>query len=408
MNLSNQPKSAVVVSLDGLRPSTLGPYGNSWVDTVNFSRLAAESQFFEQCFVDCSNPENYFRSLLLGIHESSDDANVEHLVDKIGNGGQETILMTTDLSTSSELVNDHFDQVVEVELPKVERLAPDLESTQLALFFAEAVRLIERIDSPTLLWLDCNSLTQAWDAPYEYRQHLADEEDPVPPEIFIPSDLEFNPSVDDPDQLLGYQQAYGAQVLLLDQFLGVLMEQLDESTWAQDALFCLVGHRGYPLGEHGVVGFYRPLLYNELTHVPMMFRWPEHRTIGLRSQSLVQPAALYQALSDWFGCAGAEQTAFDRRMVPDLRERDAIVSVCYSEFANYQAIQTQGWKFVDGAKQQLFVRPDDGWEINEVGSLCPAIVDELSGLLSTGITRLAAGKTLLEHELPDHLAFGLE
>lgn len=408
MNQSNQSKSAVVVSLDGLRPSMLGPYGNTWFDTVNFNRLAAESQFFEQCYVDCPNPKDHFRSMLLGIHETSDDTNAEHLVDKIGNGGQETILLTTDSSTSSELVNDHFDQVIEVELPKVESLAADLESTHLALFFAEAVRLIERIDSPTLLWLDCNALTTAWDAPFEYRQQLADEEDPVPPEIFLPPDLEFNPSLDDPDQLLGYQQAYGAQVLLLDQFLGVLLDQLDQSTWARDALFCLVAQRGYPLGEHGVVGFYRSLLYNELIHVPMFFRWPEQRNIGLRSQSQVQPSALYEALTDWFDCKEEYQIAFDRRMVPNRKERDAIVSVCHSEFANCQSIQTQSWKFVNGAKQQLFVRPDDCWEVNEVSSLCPSIVEELSGLLSTGIARLEAGEPVLENELPDHLAFGLE
>lgn len=408
MNLSSQSKSAVVLSLDGLRPSTLGPYGNTWFDTVNFNRLAAESQFFEQCFVDCPNPANHFKRLLFGVHKSTSNPKAEHLIDLVGNVGQETILLTADSSAVSELINDHFDQVVEVELPEVEMLATDLESTHLALFFAEAISLIERIDSPTLLWLDCSSLTTTWDAPFDYRQQLADDEDPDPPTIFLPPDLEFNPSLDDPDQLLGFQQAYGAQVLLLDQFLGVLLDQLDQSAWGQNALFCLVANRGYPLGEHGVVGFYRPMLYNELIHVPMFFRWPEHRKLGLRTQTLVQPALLYHALTDWFECAGDNQATFDRRMVPDLKERDAIACVCDSEFANYQSIQTHGWKLISGAKQQLFVRPDDCWEVNEISSLCPAIVEELSRLLAAGIVRLEAGQSFLENELPDHLAFGLD
>ena len=408
MNFSSQSKSAVVLSLDGLRPSILGPYGNTWFDTVNFNRLAAESQFFEQCLVDCPNPDNYFRSMLLGTHEANRSSANEHLVDRVGDSGVDTILLTTNSSAISELTNDHFDQVIEVELPQVEALAPDLESTHMALFFAEAVRVIDRLESPVLLWLDCNSLTSTWDAPMEYRLQLADDEDPDPPGIFEPPDLEFNPNLDDPDQLLGFQQAYGAQVVLLDQFLGVLLDELDRSAWGKDAFFSLVSQRGYPLGEHGVVGYYRPILYNELIHVPMFFRWPEHRAIGLRTQTLVQPGLVYEALVDWFGCGVNDQPAFDRRMVPNLKEREAIVSICHSDFSSYQSIQTHSWKFITGSKQQLFVRPDDCWEVNEVSSLCPSIVEDLSRLLSTGIARMSAGESLLDNELPDHLAFGLE
>lgn len=400
-------KSAVVLSLDGLRPSAVGPYGNTWFETTNFNQLAAQSQLFENCMVGCPNPANPFRDLLLGSHAAQASPENPHLIDLVNQGDQETILITSDPAVVGDLTNDRFDQVLEVDLPQPTSLAVDFESTQLAIFFAEVVQVIERLDSPTLLWLDCNSLVTAWDAPYEYRMRLADEDDPEPPEIFVPPALEFNPATDDPDQLLGFQQAYGAQVSLLDQFLGVLMDQLDSTAWSRDALFCLLSHRGYPLGEHGVVGFYRPVLHSELIHTPMFFRWPELRKSGMRTQSLVQPALVYPALLDWFGCSG-DAPVFDRQMVPTLNEQEAVISVCQSEYANYEAIQTHGWKFIRGSKQQLYVRPDDVWEVNEVGGLCPAIVEELDALLSQGIVRLEAGQPVLADRLDDHLAFGMD
>jgi len=403
----HQSKSAVVLSLDGLRPSVLGPYGNTWFETTHFNQLGAESQLFENCVAGCPNPDNPFRDLLLGSHAVQAKPENPHLIDLVNQGDQETILITSNSAAIGDLTNDRFDQVIEVNLPEPKSLAIDFESTQLAVFFAEVIQVIERIDSPTLLWLDCNSLVTAWDAPYEYRMHLADEDDPEPPKIFVPPDLEFNPATDDPDQLLGFQQAYGAQVGLLDQFLGVLMEQLDSTAWSREALFCLVSHRGYPLGEHGVVGFYRPVLHSELIHTPMFFRWPELRKSGMRSQSLVQPSLVYPALADWFGCLES-QPDFDRQMVPTLNEHEAVISVCQSEYANYEAIQTHGWKFIRGSKQQLYVRPDDCWEVNEVSNLCRAIVEELDALLSQGIVRLEAGQPVLAEPLEDHLAFGLE
>ncbi len=407
MDQTDRPRSAVVLTIDGLRPPMLGPYGNTWFETPNFNRLAAQSRLFEQCIVDCPDPGFALRSMWNGLHVCQVNTNNPHLIRAIGESDIETILITADLPRVTDHPDDGFDQVFEVDIQPPRGLASSFDATQLATFFAGAIEVIEAIEPPALLWLNCQGLTTAWDAPYTFREQLADSEDPDPPDLFLPPDLEFNPASDDPDQLLGFQQAYGAQIVLLDQFLGVLLDQLARTTWGSEALFCLTSGRGYPLGEHGVVGFYRPILNAELVHVPLIIRWPKQTHPGFRDRSLVQTGSLYRLLGQWFDCVptdALENPAFPKISVHKALTRqreDAICSLCQSEEVKYQSIQTQAWKFIRGAKQQLFVRPDDQWEVNEIGSLCPEVVRELDQMLTVGIERLRSGQPFLEPPLAE-------
>src|SRR5262245_46022639 len=47
--------SAVVLSIDRLGAGWLGPYGNTWVDTPNFNRLAARSVLCETILADSAD-----------------------------------------------------------------------------------------------------------------------------------------------------------------------------------------------------------------------------------------------------------------------------------------------------------------------------------------------------------------
>ena len=68
--------------------------------------------------------------------------------------------------------------------------------------------------------------------------------------------------------------------------------------------------RGYPLGEHQVVGDAANSLYGELVRVPWLIRMPSGPMYGARSDALVQPVDLSATLSEWF--APEDSTADDK------------------------------------------------------------------------------------------------
>ena len=59
-----------------------------------------------------------------------------------------------------------------------------------------------------------------------------------------------------------------------------------------------------------------------------------------------------------------------------------------------RAIRTDDWtlrRAAADAPAQLFVRPDDRWEANDVSALCPEVVDDLEHRLAERTASMASG-----------------
>ena len=61
-------RSAVVVVVDRLGAGWLGPYGNTWIETPGFNRLASQSLLFETALSDSAELSSYYRSVWTGQH----------------------------------------------------------------------------------------------------------------------------------------------------------------------------------------------------------------------------------------------------------------------------------------------------------------------------------------------------
>ena len=99
-----------------------------------------------------------------------------------------------------------------------------------------------------------------------------------------------------PDFLLGWQQACGGQVLVLDRCLELLLASIDLQRW----LVAVVAPRGYPLGEHGRLGG-TDTFHSELLQVPMLFRYPRQRGAAIRCSRFVQETELGARIAHWHG-----------------------------------------------------------------------------------------------------------
>ena len=205
----NEYRNAIVLVLDGLSANQLGAFGNTCIETPNLNRLAAESILFDQAFTNSTELESAYNNLF--------DRPGGNLVENLGNAGISSVLISDEPDVHTLPATKHFERAIEISPPKTTELAKSVSETEMANFFAQAVEWITNSERGSFGWLHARALFGDWDAPYEMRKGLADSEDPDPPTFFkTPAHL-FSAGFD-PDELLGFQQACNAQVVLIDQF----------------------------------------------------------------------------------------------------------------------------------------------------------------------------------------------
>jgi arylsulfatase A-like enzyme len=216
----------------------------------------------------------------------------------------------------------------------------------------------------------------AWDAPLELQEELlAPEEGDPPPRIEVePPDLMAGKDTE-PDAIFRCATAYAAQAMLLDASLEGLLASI-EPGGREDWTILLLGVRGYPLGEHGRIGGVDGRLFAEQLHVPMIWRFADAQHRLSRSGKLISLADVPTMI---------EGLADQRLVIPQHEALHAAGP------HGARAIRTASWclrsdghfgERVAGRSNELYVRPDDRWEANDVADLCPREVEELLARLA--------------------------
>lgn len=396
---TNAPYAAVLM-IDQLSAPMIGPYGNTVVETPNLNRLAAQSGLHDFAFANAVRLDAAYDAIS-GVKAKRGDRH--HPVEFFSQRGLPTTLVSDEARVLDHSFADAFDRVIPIGEIRSTRphgkAAAKAADTQLANFFAQATAVIAELEPEGLCWMHSRGLSGSWDAPYAYRLHLCDDDDPAPPDFTDAPSQWIDPATVDPDFLLGFQQAAGAQVRLLDELLGIFLEQIDR---VGVDLFCLSAPRGCPLGEHGLIGE-GDQLYNESIHVPLMIRWPDHYGLSAaRTSTFVQ--------TDWIGRA-MSQVSRESEPDPLAREMGVLVpdkrrDMVWLSSSEQEALQTHAWKIVRSKMggTQLYSKPDDRWEVNDVSDRCPDIVEKMSQTLDLLLSEAGLRD---DFQLSPALAFGL-
>jgi len=307
--------------------------------------------------------------------------------------------------------------------------------TRLAQFIGEAlVELSDRQEDsdglPDVIWLHLSGLTSAWDAPYEYRLALCDEDDPRPSFSQEPVSFQVNKTTD-LDEVFQAMCAASGQAKLIDHlwsWIDAYIEQLPDR--AQLAVL-LAGIRGYPLGEHGCVGLrddscneetnagFR-IPHSELVHVPLIVQ-PGFLPLGYRTGRLTQSMAIRGFVEEWLNDAEdglttsqiAELGLLGHNKPPIFLEDDTGEGEsCWIESFPYESIYTRYWAAIfDSAKgdvTRIYLMPDDRWQqndvLNRVAEVADAMIDLRSQWLQWKIdSRANVGATIPKPEPSDSL-----
>jgi arylsulfatase A-like enzyme len=168
--------------------------------------------------------------------------------------------------------------------------------------------------------------------------------------------------------------------------VGGFLDQFRDSALAESTQLTFLSARGFPLGEHRRVGACDEPLYNETSQLAWIMRFPDGLGKLARSQALVQPADLPAAMLDWLeldrgqlgGGHASSLLPIVRGDVEALRDRIFLAS------RRERAIRTPAWllRQAGAGRPELYAKPGDRWEVNEVAQLCPEVVSGLQAALA--------------------------
>jgi arylsulfatase A-like enzyme len=384
-----------------------GCYGNDWTSTPALDGLAAESVVFDQHFADAPSRPAAWRAWLSGLALLQQAGVAVRIISDRPpacsdlEGWQQPAPTEGQLPFEAALqasirVIDEFDSdgnwLVFIETGTLLPPWPVLEE--------EAAAEISDDDADDSEEDDGDSETDSDDSDEEIEDIEEDEteedeaeedeaEEDIPPPITEPP---LGPLGDDPDDriFVGVAEGYSGGMMELDAGLEWLREQLEGRGLLDDVAFVLTSDRGYPLGEHGVIGEEPPNVFEESVHVPLMLRLPGRREAGRRVAQLTQPADVSATILDLFGLA-PDTTGKSVLPLAEGQLEGWRTTVC-SHAGAADALRTNEWcLFVpEGGPARLYVKPDDRWEVNDVAQHHPELVEELCEKLRASRTSLGS------------------
>ncbi|MDG2469911.1 MAG: hypothetical protein P8M80_11570 [Pirellulaceae bacterium] len=419
-------KSALVVTVDGINSRFLGAYGNSWVPTPHLDRLAAHADVFDFFIAESLDPSALFLSSVSGVHAAAIELGCVPKSVGFFNAEIKSVLITDD-PVIGALVEDSFDEVISLQTEDQDSDIASQSDSDYHRLFAVAAESWQNqnAEQPLLFWVHTKGMFGRWDAPIEMQQWFKGEEDPPPFSFLQTPSLQLEADYD-PDERLKLLHGYAAQVCQFDQAFGEFKAAF--STPAAPSMTIFAGLRGFPLGEHRIVGqgqgeevksvnmvsgkkITPAGLHAEQLHVPLFCSHAGEDAAGKRLPKLQQTGDLYGIIKNWFD--GCDEPPGDEDA------RIANLDLCAVSLGNQAIrIQTSAWSYSHamGAPFQLdtqqpgnlFVKPDDRLEVNEVGDSCPDVVDAMVGVLAGHLVSLQQHGTLSRLPLPKALHLGTE
>lgn len=319
---------AVMVMYDSLNKRYLNPYGNTWVKTPNFERLARHCGTFDTFYVGSLPCMPARRELHTGrlnfLHRGwcPIEPFDESMPGMLNDAGIYTHLITDHCHywedggvnyqnrfTTSEYVRGQEGDAWAVMMDGFDGTRRGRRQDRANRGWMEReedfshVRCFERGKK----FLKENRDRDNWYLQLEY----FDPHEPFyVPERFkqmytdIPTDVDwpvYRPlQGDDLENLKEYVINYAALVTMCDEYLGKLLDLFDEYDMWKDTLLIVNTDHGYMLGEKDFVGKNYMPVYDELANIPFFMHIPSGEGDGERRKSLVQTPDIAPTVLDFF------------------------------------------------------------------------------------------------------------
>jgi len=136
----------------------------------------------------------------------------------------------------------------------------------------------------------------------------------------------LSPRYRDPEKVRQFIATYYGLVREIDDWVGKILDKLDEHGLADNTLVIFVSDHGEMMGSHGLAS--KNIFYEESVHVPFLMRLPGSIAAGTRVKSPVSTRDIFPTVMDYLGLTNPEKLNGESlRGVIDGREtRDFVVS----------------------------------------------------------------------------------
>lgn len=250
-------------------------------------------------------------------------------------------------------------------------------------------------DEKQILWIELPSLAPPWHLPddllAESFPEVVEGESSLTPWLDPP----VGPIAADEETCLRLQLTYAAAVAAFDALIGQIVEHLGDQGLLDEVTICVTANAGLALGEHGYLSEHRAWLHEEVVHLPMILRLPVAQEAGLRIGALTQPRDLISSLAaDTSTGGGKDLFSLIRGDEKQLRAF-ATMKLAIGDSEEW-ALRTLDWHLVvpissprddPPRNPQLFVKPDDRWEVNDVRQQNLELAEELESVLRNSADR---------------------
>jgi arylsulfatase A-like enzyme len=428
--------NAIVITFDRLPTSFLSCYGNSWIETPNFDRLAARSATFHQHFAESLTLDTVRHAWWSGCYEcrrSGEPQTCDLLPALLASRGIAVRLLLesgAEEEQSARELSRLFPDCTEV-VAGADGLEVPPDDTPFLRLVARAQRDLRLLrtsrSEPWLLWIKSRGVPVPWLPPTEYARTFLDIEEDEPDDepanedtdeadetdefeeeeendgaLLEMSDSQFadllrsaaalpqgralRDAMTDFDRALA-RKVLGGYIALLDTGLGRMIESIEQSAASAPTLVLLTAAQGLTARDSGVLRDEWEQSADEIVHTPLMIR-PAGLNHGMRRQSLTQPLDLFPTLLEWFGVEGPATALEGQSLLPAIRgqQSDPRRLAFGADGQSIQTVRSAEYYFVQKTAEQgneparrLFAIPEDAWEVNDLAGQLSQVVEELAG-----------------------------
>ena len=330
---------AVMVMFDSLNRRMLEPYGSTWTQTPNFTRLAKETAMFENSYIGSMPCMPARREIHTGrynfLHRSwgpiepFDDSMPEllnnngirtHLVTdhyhywEEGGANYHTRYESFEISRGQEGDKWKADLTDAVDIPEsrngggrasqlfrhdwVNRhYMQDEAETSQAQTFGMGIEFLKTNagEDNWFLHIETFDPHEPYFSPDTYKQ--------LYPHAYSGAHFDwppYRPVTEDAETVAHMRYENAALVSMCDAYLGKVMDVMDERGLWDDTMLIVNTDHGFLLGEHDCWAKCWAPFYNEIAHTPLFIWDPRSRKQGERRESLVQTIDLPATLLEYF------------------------------------------------------------------------------------------------------------
>lgn len=200
-----------------------------------------------------------------------------------------------------------------------------------------------------------------------------------------------------------FRSLYAGEVAEVDALIGGVLAEIEAQGLSDRTLIVVTADHGEEMGEHGDF-MYGHTLYEEIVHVPLIFRGPAATASGRRVATPVGLVDVMPTLLEIAGASSAESGG--RSLVPALQGQDLPEQPVYSEslyrcYYEWKALRVGDFKLIYDVDQdgvELYdLRSDPGEQRNLLESEPPR-VQEMMGRLQDWMDRTAESAQALPRQ----------